>query len=58
MLDLITAWAVRPDDLLQLLNMHQPHIVHFSGHGSSDGKLLFVGPDGGPALVNAYVLKT
>ena len=32
-----SAWAVRPDDLLQLLNQHQPHIVHFSGHGSSEG---------------------
>jgi hypothetical protein len=32
-----SAWAVRPDDLLQLLNQHQPHVVHFSGHGSSKG---------------------
>lgn len=34
-LELIPALAVRPDDLLQLLNEHQPHIVHFSGHGNS-----------------------
>ena len=35
-LELITKWAARPDDLLQFLNQHQPHVVHFSGHG---GKL-------------------
>lgn len=27
------AWAVRPDDLLQALNQHRPHVVHFAGHG-------------------------
>jgi len=32
-----SAWAVRPGDLLQLLNQHKPHIVHFSGHGSGEG---------------------
>jgi len=32
-----SAWAVRPDDLLQLLNQHRPQIVHFSGHGSGQG---------------------
>jgi hypothetical protein len=34
-LELITKWATRPDDLLQYLNEHRPHVVHFSGHGSS-----------------------
>jgi hypothetical protein len=33
-LDLITAWAVRPDDLQSLLMRHRPHVVHFSGHGT------------------------
>ena len=32
--ELISRWAVRPDDLLQALNEHRPTIVHFSGHGS------------------------
>ncbi|GAB2570766.1 hypothetical protein Aab01nite_05570 [Paractinoplanes abujensis] len=32
--DLVTRWAVRPGDLLQHLNEHNPQIVHFSGHGS------------------------
>jgi len=38
-------WAVRPDDLLQLLNQHRPQIVHFSGHGSHAG-LSLAGNDG------------
>ncbi len=31
--------AVRPDDLMQSFNQHKPLIVHFSGHGSEDGKI-------------------
>ncbi len=40
-LKLISKWAVRPDDLLQSLNQHKPHVVHFSGHGyPSEGIVL------------------
>jgi hypothetical protein len=35
-IELISRWAVRPDDLLQALLENKPHIVHFSGHGGSD----------------------
>lgn len=41
-IDLVSAWAVRPDDLLQMLNEHKPNIVHFSGHGSSSGEIILV----------------
>ena len=41
-LELVSAWAVRPDDLLQVLNEHKPHIVHFSGHGNPSGDLILV----------------
>jgi CHAT domain-containing protein len=51
-----SAWAVRPDDLLQLLNQHQPHIVHFSGHGSDEG-LSLAGEDGRDRLVTTRALK-
>jgi len=51
-----SAWAVRPDDLLQLLNEHQPHIVHFSGHGSGEG-LQLAGGDGEARLVTTLALK-
>src|SRR5205823_411864 len=51
-----SAWAVRPDDLLQLLNEHQPHIVHFSGHGIGEGLQLAAG-DGEARLVTTQALK-
>jgi hypothetical protein len=35
-LELVSGWAVRPDDLQQLLLQHKPHVVHFSGHGTRD----------------------
>lgn len=49
--ELVATWAARPDDLLQALNEHQPHIVHFSGHGSASGDLLFMDPDGNTKAV-------
>ena len=51
-----SAWAVRPDDLLQLLNQHRPHIVHFSGHGSSQG-IYLAGDNGQARLVTTQALK-
>ena len=44
--DLVSRWAVRTSDLLQHLNEHSPDIVHFSGHGSATGDIIFEGPDG------------
>lgn len=41
-LKLETLWALRPDDLLQSLNEHNPHIVHFSGHGSKAGEIVLM----------------
>jgi WD40 repeat protein len=35
-------WAMRPDDLLQLLNERSPTIVHFSGHGSNANEIILV----------------
>jgi hypothetical protein len=49
-------WAVRPDDLLQLLNQHRPQIVHFSGHGSHTG-LCLTGNDGQVKLVTTPALE-
>lgn len=34
------AWAVRVSDLHQCLLEHKPTIVHFSGHGTPDGKII------------------
>lgn len=47
-IELVTRWAVRPDDLLQHLNELKPQIVHFSGHGTSRGELMLAS-DAGPA---------
>ena len=49
-------WAARTDDLLQALNETRPQVVHFSGHGGSDG-LVLVGADGrGAHCVEAEAL--
>jgi CHAT domain len=55
-LQLTSAWAVRPDDLLQLLNEHKPHIIHFSGHGNS-GEIILADENGLPKRVNTNTLK-
>lgn len=39
--------ATQNADLIDLLNQHDPDIVHFSGHGNRSS-LLFEGPDGQP----------
>lgn len=54
-LELITRWATTPDDLLQALNEHRPHIVHFSGHGTGS-TLTFTGPGGEPKPVSTEAL--
>lgn len=49
--------AARPDDLLQALNEAQPDIVHFSGHGRSDG-LVLMDPEGRwPYCVGSEALR-
>jgi CHAT domain-containing protein len=55
-LELITEWAVRPDDLIQFLNQHKPHIVHFSGHGSLTEEIILRDDRGNPKLVTKEAL--
>jgi len=55
-LELITKWAVRPDDLLQALNQHRPHIVHFSGHGSPTEEIVLLDKLGEPKPVSKEAL--
>jgi hypothetical protein len=38
--ELISKWAVRPNDLVVALMRYRPTIVHFSGHGQQDGVVL------------------
>ena len=37
---LITAPAARGDDVVRLMRQHKPDVVHFSGHGNSEGVAL------------------
>ncbi len=39
--DLRSSWAVQPTDVLQAINEFRPTIIHFSGHGSPDGDIVF-----------------
>lgn len=41
-----SAWAMRPQDLLRELNEQHPAVLHFSGHGLADGRLIFADADG------------
>lgn len=60
--DLNQAHAVRVDDVQGLLLRYQPHIVHFSGHGSSSGQIIFQDDAGRAyavppqALANVFVI--
>jgi len=46
-----TRWALRPLDVLQVINELQPAIVHFSDHGSDMDEIVFQNPDGSAKLV-------
>jgi hypothetical protein len=56
-LNLVSVWAVRPDDLLQSFNEYKPRIVHFSGHGSSTGEIILTDNNGNSKPVSQTALK-
>lgn len=51
--EIISKWAVRPDDLRRALLDHEPHIVHFSGHGAGTKGLVLENNAGQMKLVSA-----
>ena len=55
-LELIPVLAVRPGDLQQGLLKHKPHIVHFSGHGSSGAEIILQDENGRPQPVSRDAL--
>jgi hypothetical protein len=55
-LEFIPRLAVRSSDVLKALNEVQPHIVHFSGHGRTDG-IILLDKDDQPILVKVDVFK-
>jgi hypothetical protein len=50
-------WAVRVSDLQAHLLRHQPHIVHFSGHGSPAGEIILEDHAGHRKSVPPLALK-
>jgi CHAT domain len=54
--DLKSEWAVRPNDLQTVLLQHNPHIVHFSGHGSRSQGIILEDDDGNMHPVGKKVL--
>jgi len=49
-------WAVRTGDILDAMLRYKPDIVHFSGHGSTDGALVFEDASGAAKPVSAAAL--
>jgi hypothetical protein len=56
-LDLITKWAVRPDDILPYLNQYRVQVVHFSGHGSSSEEIILLDANRKPKPISKAALK-
>jgi len=56
-LELITKWAVRPDDLLDYLNEFQPDVVHFSGHGTDQQQIVLVNDSRVAVPVSARAIR-
>jgi hypothetical protein len=51
--EIISKWAVRPGDLRRALLDHEPHIVHFSGHGTKTKGLILEDNVGQMQMVSA-----
>jgi hypothetical protein len=47
-----SCWAIRPPDVLQAINEHEPTIVHFSGHGTGNDEIVFQDELGNAKLVS------
>ena len=52
-----TRWATRSSDILQAINETSPTIVHFSGHGTEDGSLVLLNPDGTHKVVSKNAIS-
>lgn len=55
-LEVISRWAVRPDDVQQALLEVRPHILHFSGHGTQSAQLVLLDVQGKPKPVSKSAL--
>lgn len=55
--DIRQHWAVRTADLQSYLLRHNPHIVHFSGHGSPTNEIILEDDRGNSSPVSPRALK-
>ncbi|MEZ4860381.1 MAG: HEAT repeat domain-containing protein [Caldilineaceae bacterium] len=55
--DVRSHWAVRIDDLQELLLRYQPDIVHFSGHGSNQSEIMLQDAHGNGVTVPTAALS-
>lgn len=51
-------WAVRVEDLQRCLMRYQPHVVHFSGHGSQYNELILEDQNGRRRPVSSRAIST
>ena len=51
-IDFQTRWATRVQDLFQAINETNPTIIHFSGHGTENGELVFQDNADNPKMVS------
>ncbi|MGN1298280.1 MAG: CHAT domain-containing protein [Clostridia bacterium] len=51
-IDFQTRWATRVSDIFQAINETNPTIIHFSGHGTTEGELVFQDNYDKPKLVS------
>src|SRR5260370_13884512 len=56
LMQLVSRWAVQPDDVIQALNEERPVVVHFSGHGSQQRGLCLLDKSGAPKNVSKQAL--
>lgn len=55
--DFKQCWAILSDDLLQAFNEEKPHIVHFSGHGTSTGEIILLDKNRKAKTVSTQAIK-
>lgn len=55
--EMVSYPAAQPDDLLDAFNEEQPHVVHFSGHGTKSNALVMLDTSGRAKLVPKHALN-
>ncbi len=58
MFEVVPHLAMRPSDLQRFLLKYQPDIVHFSGHGTVDGEIIFQDDAGNSKPIDKAALAT